>query len=126
MGIFLMNQGIDLSVRDSEGRCAIHSAAIQGDYFLIETILKKGSNVDAQDIAGWTPLHHGARVGDMATIEVLLANNADCSIRSKKNELPITVARRAHRIEAILPLLKAAFEGNRIEVRSHYVVSSLD
>lgn len=56
IAIFLIEQGVDLSSRDSFGRTAMHFAAIKGSLEVMKKLIEKGADIFSVSDNGHTPL----------------------------------------------------------------------
>lgn len=70
----------DLSIRDGNGKTALHHAVIHGRTTAVERLLAAGSDVDAWDSDGTTPLIHASMRGHLSTVEILLQAGADAKL----------------------------------------------
>ena len=77
----LVAHGAELHAKDSQGRNALHHAAISGWYGEIpDQLLQLGIGVDEQDDQGHTALFYAAQSGNFQTISALLDWGADSSL----------------------------------------------
>lgn len=63
---------LNVNSMNSEGRTAIHVAAIEGHVKVIEFCVSIGGNPNAVDSQEWTPLHCAASRGHLKAVEYLL------------------------------------------------------
>ena len=47
----------DIHQKDSKGICAVHEAAMWGQYEILKMLLERGGDVNIQDLEGNSPLH---------------------------------------------------------------------
>ena len=88
-----VEQGISVDSRDSEGRTALHYAAMQGKADVVEFLLSRGADVNAKDKDfGFIPLHHAASGGHKDVVEMLLAKGADVNAKDKYGWTPLDSA----------------------------------
>ncbi|XP_009792343.1 protein VAPYRIN-LIKE-like [Nicotiana sylvestris] len=66
---------IDLNSVDSQGRTAIHIAAIYGHVEVLQFLISVGSDPDMLDSQGWTPLHFAANQGHVEAVDFLLKHS---------------------------------------------------
>ena len=52
----LLDTGIDVNLRDEDGRTALFSAIKGGECEIAQLLIERGADVGAQDLAGRTPL----------------------------------------------------------------------
>ncbi|CAN4093150.1 unnamed protein product [Withania somnifera] len=63
---------IDLNSIDSQGKTALHIAAIHGHVEVIQFLVSVGSDTDMLDSERWTPLHFAAHQGHVEAVDFLL------------------------------------------------------
>nr|CAB3267273.1 transient receptor potential cation channel subfamily A member 1 homolog [Phallusia mammillata] len=87
---FLTTQGVDMNVRDIEGRTSLHylvcrtfqkDPSIQISKQLLNEMLDAGGSIDAKDKYRETPLHLACRAGHPEVVRVLLEGKADVTLR---------------------------------------------
>ena len=62
-------------------------------YQTVQLLLARGAQVDARDDGGETALMYAVRGGKPGLVELLLANKANPSLRNKKNQTALEIAR---------------------------------
>ncbi|XP_009792344.1 protein VAPYRIN-LIKE-like [Nicotiana sylvestris] len=67
---------IDLNSIDSQGRTALHIAAIHGHVEVLQFLVSVGSDPDMLDSQGWTPLHFAAHKGHVEAVDFLLNHSS--------------------------------------------------
>ncbi|KAF3653092.1 putative serine/threonine-protein phosphatase 6 regulatory ankyrin repeat subunit C-like [Capsicum annuum] len=70
--LFLGYADIDLNSIDSQGRTALHMAAIHGHVEVLQFLVTIGSDSDISDSQGWTALHFAAHQGHVESVDFLL------------------------------------------------------
>jgi len=103
----LLEEGVDVGVRDADGSTLLHHAARAAAYGeivpyvgVIRTLLDAGAEVDARDGDGCTPLHHAARAGSREIVRLLLERGADLLVRDRQEHAPLFYAVEAGHAEA--------------------------
>jgi ankyrin repeat protein len=63
-----LNEGkIDIEAQDPKGKTALHLAAEEGHYQIVELLLQRGAKIDTKDHAGYTPLKLAQEKGHITT-----------------------------------------------------------
>ena len=75
----LLEQGANVSAKDSNGENALHKAAKGGHKALVKVLLGCGLDVMAEDSSGWTALHKSATSGSDEVVMLLLREGATIS-----------------------------------------------
>ncbi len=76
----LLDKGVEVDVRDKEGRTPLHEAAIWCRPETASLLIRYGADVDAKDNDGDTPLHWTIKqnlYGGQEIIKLLIGNGAD-------------------------------------------------
>ena len=80
-----------LGATDSNGRTALHIAAIKNNIFLTKRLLEKKANVNAQDINRKTPLHFAAQNKHYILEQQLIDHGAKIDIPDANAETPLQI-----------------------------------
>lgn len=104
--------GVQINLRDNQGRSALSFAAEKGDFISVRTLLGKYAAVDAKDNMDKTPLHHAAEKGQTKVINILLKQKlTDYNAKDIKGNTPIlSAARKAQVTAVVLFFEKGAFD----------------
>jgi len=71
--MLLLEHGVDLNLRDNEGRTPLSLATLcLPDQTLLRLLLDYGANRDEIDKDGWTPLHFACKRGTLCIVKCLL------------------------------------------------------
>lgn len=107
-----------MEIKDLEGRTALHVAAWQGTYAIVDCLIKLGTNIDAIDAEGRTPLHMCAWNGHIEVLRLLIESGAMVNpISSTQGASPLLVAAQQGHYETCAYLLQA---GSDISHRDFY------
>lgn len=98
----LLAKGVDVNVRDTNGRTPLHWAREKD---IAELLLAKGSDVNAKNEYGFTPLHLKAYEKDVA--ELLLAKGADVNAKATNGYTPLHMAAQFTGATAAIEVLLA-------------------
>lgn len=88
----LLASGADVNARSNSGRTALMEAAGARPLEVMPLLMAK-ADVNAQDANGMTALMEAAWKGDPDVVRSLLAAHADVTLRNKKGESALTIAR---------------------------------
>jgi RNA polymerase sigma factor (sigma-70 family) len=70
----------------------MESAALEGQFVLLETLLMEGMDVNEQDANGQTILHWAAKAGHLEAVELLLHYHADATRRDHTGRTALQLA----------------------------------
>lgn len=104
----ILDDGIDVNIRDRDGKTALHWAK---DQSVGKALLERNAMIDAHTRTGYSPLHSAARHGDVELVELLIEHGADVNA--------------ANRNFALTPLHMAVDDG-RINVASVLISNGAD
>lgn len=79
---------LQVDLRDTRGRTALHVAARKGEAELIPLLVSAKADVDAKDSAGWTPLHHAVFNSHSAAVVALVGANANILLQDHNRVTP--------------------------------------
>ena len=114
--------GVDVSLVDSRGWSALHSAArYSTDPGVIGALLEAGAEVTVADRSGGTPLHWAAAENANPDVtEVLLNAGADVNARDHFGWLPLHAAAESNPSPEVIKLLLEA--GSNQHKRAYFVL----
>lgn len=81
-----------INSRDSLGRTPLMYAALNGNFLVVQTLLRDGANVNLQDREGMSALHLAVQQGYTVVAEDLLKAGADLEIKNKQGKSPVQLA----------------------------------
>lgn len=85
--------------RDSDGRTALHHAAVAGHASLVEALVQRGATRETVDDGGWSPLHSAAAAGRAECVTALItadATNLKAGAGSSGSTALILAASKGH------------------------------
>ena len=80
----LIDNGINLNLKDSKGLRPLHYAAWQGRTEPVYILLRHGAHVNDQSLTGDTPLHFASQYGHEEIVQLLLFHQADPTIFNRR------------------------------------------
>lgn len=90
----LLAAGADVKVAGRDQVTPLHHAVSAGHQEMVEILFAAGAVPNGQSVTGWTPLHSASALGHAEIVKLLLARGSDRSIKTKKGELAIDLARK--------------------------------
>lgn len=95
--------------RNSLSQSALHLSAANGQYQIVEFLIKYLNPVDVNALTdeGSTPLHWAALNGHLKIVEKLLEAGADATIKNSSGRSPVTLAEQQSHLEVVQVLLKS-------------------
>jgi ankyrin repeat protein len=98
----LLEYGANVNCIDKDRRTPLHKAAQKGHREVVILLVDYGkANIKAVKKDVWTPLHEASFYGHLLVGEALLERGARKTVSSRRGELPIDLARKAHRSEMV-------------------------
>lgn len=79
----------------AEKLTAVHLAAENGHWEVLQKLVTFGCTIDDLDKNGESPLHFASRSGHLKCVEILLRNKANFALVSKSKKTPEELARGA-------------------------------
>ena len=85
----LLENGADVTAKDSEEGTALHWAAWYGHEPVVRLLLEKGADINARYNSGGTALHWAAEGGHDSVVRLLLENKADVTAKDRREGTPL-------------------------------------
>ncbi|KAK7070537.1 hypothetical protein SK128_005592 [Halocaridina rubra] len=103
----LIERGVSINQRDSDGFTALHISCSQVYPHLAELLLQARANVNAKTNMGQTPLHMAAMRGSWDLVELLLSHGADINALDCDGNAPLHYASQSTNPGILKSLLSA-------------------
>jgi ankyrin repeat protein len=113
--VHLIAEGADVNERSVDGTTALHWAAHQGDFELVELLLERGADPNARNDYGATAISTAAVEGDFAIIKALLDAGADVNSPNAEGQTVLMVVARTGEVETARLLLDHGADVNAKE-----------
>jgi len=102
----LIDQGVNIDVRDPYQATSLMIAAEQGHAATVDLLLKAGADVNAQEGYGDTALLKAAAAGQATSVSKLLHQGAGVNQADRQGNTPLMLAVRANHTATVSTLLK--------------------
>ncbi|KAI1986702.1 hypothetical protein LOZ53_004600 [Ophidiomyces ophidiicola] len=102
----LLNEKIDLNIKDNDGWTPIYSAVSSGNVEILKELASQGGNIEiSTPLNGWTPLHVAVWYGATGIVEELLHLNAQLQPRDNDGDTPLHLAAMRNEVNIVDLLL---------------------
>ena len=88
----------------------LHSAAENGDLYVMKKLLEDGADINCTDPRKWTPLHYASVNGHLDIVRSLIQHGADINCLSDYNETPLHLAIENKKLGVVRLLLERGAE----------------
>lgn len=90
---FLLANGADVNLRNTDGASQLHVAAYWVDgWDVVNLLVGKGAALNAKDADGQTPLHIAAKYDKRANAKALMLKGADAAITNNNGKTAVQIA----------------------------------
>jgi TonB family protein len=114
----LLDQGVDISAKDSYGWTALIYASAKGDASIVKALLVKGADINAKATDGFTALQAAANYGHKSVVKLLLEKGADVNAEDNNGASALASAMRKRDTGMIEILKKAGAVESQREAKS--------
>lgn len=101
----LLNNGVDVNVRNTDGYSALHAAQLKADVSITKALLSAGAEVDARNKWGVTPLMTACFNGRTENAKILLDHGSDVNARDNGGATALFFSMRMRKPETVRLLL---------------------
>lgn len=98
---YLMSEGIDVNIKDEEGKTPIYYATKKGKFKAIKYLYEHGADLKTQDDKGDTLMHIAARKGKVHIIQWLLDKDVPVDSRNFEGKTPVNGAAQKGKLSII-------------------------
>lgn len=88
----LLESGMDVDQRDSDGNTPLIMAAMAGKTEVARLLIEKGADVNAKSNGGSAAIHSAAFLGHLGVVKLLVENDADTNLLNGNDQTPLEVA----------------------------------
>jgi len=88
----LLNQNINIDLKDKNGYTPLHWAVLIGKEEIASLLIARGANVNTTLPGGFTPLHDAVYVGGKNMVQLLIANGARVYAADQQGKRPLDLA----------------------------------
>jgi len=88
----MVEQGVDINIRNNFGDSLIHIAAAQGDQAAVHWLWQHGADINARNNSGSSPLHRAAMNGHKFIANWLVEHGADTKARNNDGDTALLSA----------------------------------
>ena len=100
----LLAHGADVTAKDKDGDTALHGAAQNGEFGMLQLLLDKGADPNAKNNQGGTPLMWAAVYGHAGAVRFLLSRGADPRLKDNDGITAVEWAVRNKRDDVVAEL----------------------
>ena len=111
-----INTGVDINVKDSEGRTALIIAAAIGNEKIVEELLRRKAHLDIQDNTRNTALIWSLQEGNIEIAKRLINAGADLNIQNRNRDTVLMLAVKKGYLEIIKDLIAKGVNLNKINI----------
>jgi ankyrin repeat protein len=101
----LIQNGLDIDQKNSEGETALHAAVATSDFPMLDLLLTHGAKTENQLADGSTPLHTAVRFSSARSVQTLLDHNADIDLQDSSGDTPLMSAVKSDDLAIVYLLL---------------------
>src|SRR4029453_6859295 len=101
----LLQQGVDVNVRDEDGTTPLAGAVNLSNLPMAELLLNKGANSGLTNELGIGPLSLAITNGFIPMVKLLISRGADPNVARENGETPLMTAARLGQVETMQLLL---------------------
>jgi ankyrin repeat protein len=107
----LLEHGIDINSRDSEGQTPLYFAIVKNLTTVVNILIAKGADINARNNDGQTPLHKAVMHSRTIIVDLLLAKGVEINTRTNMGNTPLHSA-SSRSLDLVKALLKSGADPN--------------
>ncbi|XP_076300828.1 uncharacterized protein LOC143219007 isoform X2 [Lasioglossum baleicum] len=102
----LINQGVSVNVKNSDGQTLLQYAVSNGKLKVVKYLAEKGADVNERNVSGDAPLHDAVRMGNLEVLKCLVEKGADVNVKDNYRLTPLHYAVVYNRLEILKYLVE--------------------
>ncbi|XP_076285654.1 uncharacterized protein LOC143211676 [Lasioglossum baleicum] len=108
----LINQGVSVKVKDSDGQTLLQCAVSNGKLKVVKYLVEKGADVNVKDNSSITPLFFAARTNMVEILKHLVEKGADVNVKDSFGRTPLYFAAMTNMLEKVKYLVEKGADVN--------------
>lgn len=112
--LHLLSNGTDVNTQGEKGVTALHIAAEDRNFVLVDVLLGYGADTSIKDHNGNTPLHVASSNGSSAITDILLSRSSDINVQNRFGETSLHLAVKYNNKDVVEVLLNS---GARLDIK---------
>ncbi|XP_076285725.1 uncharacterized protein LOC143211701 isoform X2 [Lasioglossum baleicum] len=102
----LINQGVSVKVKDSDGQTLLQCAVSNGKLKVVQYLVEKGADVTERNGSGDAPLHYATKSDKLEVVQYLVEKGADVNVKDNSGRTPLHYAADHGTLEVVRYLIE--------------------